>query len=222
VAKAGAAVSSLAIGAGDGWATPTAGNLLAATANGDNLVSTPGGWTAGPSVVDDNAIYLFWKIAAGTESTVTLTEGGATDMISTVCEYSGATATPLDVSNTSTITVTEGTTTTNTSVTTTAANDLVIAVAGVYRFTATSSASAPSWTNSFANQLSQTVTGATNRGATFLAELTAGAAGAYATSASWTGSMTCRQELVIAFKASATTAAEPVIRRRPHRGLTMR
>ncbi len=222
MAKAGAAVSSLAIGSGDGWAAPTAGNLLVATANGDNLVSTPSGWTAGPSVIDDNAIYLFWKIAAGTESPVTLTEGGATDMIATVCEYSGATATPFDASNSSTITVTEGTTTTNTSVTTTAPGDLVIGAAGLYRFTDAFSASSPSWTNSFTNQLSQTVSGATNRGATFLAELTAGAAGAYSTSASWTGSMTCRQQLMIAFKAATVTATAPVFPRRPARGLYMR
>src|SRR5688572_18916593 len=113
VSKAAAAVTSLAIGSGDGWSTPTSGNLLVATANGDNIVSTPSGWTAGPSVVDDNAGYLFWKISAGTESTVTLNEGGTTDMIATVCEYSGNTATPVDASNSSTITVTEGTTTTN-------------------------------------------------------------------------------------------------------------
>lgn len=218
--KSGAAVSSLTFnnsGGSDTWVAPTANNLLVATVNGDNLVTTPSGWTAGPSVVDDNAGYMFWKVAAGTESTVTLTEGGSTDMMATLCEYSGLTGTPFDVSNSSTITVTEGTVTTNTSVTTNQPGDLVIAAACIYRFTATSSASAPSWTNSFVNQLSPTVSGTANRGAIFLAELVVGAAGTYATSASWTGSMTCRHQLMIGFKASAAASTPPILVMAPRR-----
>lgn len=42
----GANAASISIGAGDGWATPTSGNLLVVTANSDATVSITGTWTA--------------------------------------------------------------------------------------------------------------------------------------------------------------------------------
>lgn len=211
-AKTGTAVTTLSIASGDGWATPTTGNLLVVTTNLDVTMTTPSGWTAGPSVVNDNAGYLFYKISAGTESTITNTFA-STNVVMTACEYAGATATPFDVQNTSAAGAggVLGTTTTSTSVTTTAAGDLVIAVGALYRFAfGTTGGPAPtgvSWTNSFANQLDADVAPSTTRHAhTFYAELTAGAAGAYATAASWTNQMHARQELVIAFKAAAVAA----------------
>lgn len=213
------------IGAGQGWATPTAGNLLVITLNIDVTMSTPSTWTAGPSVVDDNAAYLFYKVSAGNESTIAPTYA-STNAVITACEYSGATATPFDVQNSSTIAATPGTTTTSVSLTTTAAGDLVFAAACLYDFNAAfqPAPTAPSWTNSFANVLNQDVNPSAARHAcTLVAELTAGAAGAYATAASWSSaSMEARHQLSIAFKAAAVTAAEPLIRRRPHRGLYMR
>jgi hypothetical protein len=202
--KGATSVASLSIGSGDGWATPTSGNLLVLTANSDATVSTPSGWTAGPSVVDGNGAYIFHKISAGTESTVTITPGAAANTVMTACEYSGNTASPFDVSNTSTIAGSAGTSTTAVSVTTTATGDLIIAAALLHSAVGSNPAS-PAWTNSFVNQLSQNSGPTTPTVDTFYAELIAGAAGAYSTSCSWTNSENDRQELVIAFTAAAVT-----------------
>lgn len=204
------ATTSGAVGAGAGWSAPTAGNLLVAVYNLDVTMATPAGWAAGPSVVDDNAAYLFYKIATGTETTISATFA-STNCVTTACEYAGATATPFDAQNSSTITGSPGLTTTAAGVTTTVAGDLVIAAATLYDFNLAFQAApaSPSWTNGFTNVLSQNVNpSAARHGHTFLAELTAGAAGAYSTAATWTtGSMEARHQLIIGFKAAATVAA---------------
>jgi hypothetical protein len=195
------------VGAGQGWVTPTVGNLLIATWNLDVTMTTPSGWMAGPSIVDDNAPYMFWKISDGTESTVSATFA-STNPVTTACEYSGASTTPFDVQNSSTVTNTPGSSTTSTGVTTTAAGDLVFAMAGLADFNAAFQAAptAPSWTNSFVNVLSQNVGPSTAKHLnTYIGELVVGAAGAYSTACSWsTASMEDRHLLVIAFKAAAT------------------
>src|SRR5205814_2338557 len=120
----------------------------------------------------------------------------------TACEYSGNTATPSDVSNSSTISGVNGTTTTSVSVTTTADSDLVVAAALLHSNTIATNPASPTWTNSFVNQLAASSAGALSaRCTTFYAELMpAGVAGAVSTSASWTNAVSDRQELVIAFK----------------------
>jgi hypothetical protein len=208
----GTSGASVAIGAGDGWATPTSGNLLVVTANSDATVTITNigtAWTAGPSVVDGNGTYFWWKISQGTESTITCTPSVSDTICITACEYSGNAASPLDASNSSTIAGTSGTTTTSTSVTTTAAGDLIVAAACLHIGGAGSGTNtAPSWTNSFVNQLTATSGGSTSVDVTtFYAELVAGAAGAYSTSASWTGNAADRQQLIVAFTAAATAAS---------------
>jgi len=176
---------------------------------------TPAGYSAGPSVVDDNAGYMFYKVAAGTESTVSLTFG-STAAILTAASYTGTAAVPFDASNTSSIVQVHGTTTTSTSVTTTAAGDLIVAVATLYDFqTPVGAPTSPSWTNSFVNTLDSDVNPNTGlHGHTFYGELIAGAAGAYSTSCSWTTQMEERQQLIAAFKAAAVSAAaSPPFRR---------
>jgi len=205
----GANAASISIGAGDGWATPTTGNLLVVSANSDATVTITGTWTAGPSVVDGNGTYIWYRISDGTESTVTCTPSVSDTIAITACEYSGNTATPFDVSNTSTIAGSAGTTTTAVSVTTTADADLVIAAACTHTPGSTAPTS-PSWTNSFVNQLTATSGGSLAiETVTFYAELIAGTAGVYSTSASWTNDASDRQELVIAFKAATATPDSP-------------
>lgn len=208
IAKASTAGTST-IDSGTGWATPTAGNLIVVTANSDATVTmTSSGYTAGPSVVDNNAVYAWYKVAAGTETSVVVTLGASTEIVHTACEYSGLTASPFDVSNTSTIPNTDGSSTTSVSVTTTADGDLVIALAGLADFSGSgANPTSPSWTNSFTNQITSVSTGAIGvRCNSFYSELIAGAAGAVSTSCSWTNSAFKRQQLVLAFKAAATTS----------------
>jgi hypothetical protein len=206
--KGAASVTTLSIGSGDGWATPTSGNLLVVTANSDATVSTPSGWTAGPSVVDGNGAYIFYKISAGTESTVTITPGASANTAMTVAEYSGNAASPFDTSNTSTIAGSSGNTTTSVSVTTAQSGDLIIAAALIHSAIGANPTS-PTWTNSFVNQISASSGATVPTCDSFVAELIAGAAGAYSTAASWTNNANDRQELVIAFTAATTAAFAP-------------
>lgn len=199
----GANAASISIGAGDGWATPSTGNLLVVSANSDALVSITGTWTAGPSVIDGNGTYIWYRISDGTESTITCTPSVSDTICITAAEYSGNTASPFDVSNSSTIASSNGTTTTSVSVTTTAAGDLIIAAACLHSG-GTPQPTSPTWTNSFVNQLTAASGGTTSADVvTFYAELVVGAGGSYSTSASWTNGCGDRQELVIAFKAAA-------------------
>lgn len=212
VGKGGTTVSSLAIGSGDGWATPTAGNLLVASGNSDATVTmTTAGFTAGPSIVDGNGAYTWYKLAAGTESTVTITPGATVDTVLTVCEYSGVLNATPDVTNSSTIAGVSGTTTTAASITTTAAADLIIAFALVHSYA--TNPTGPSWTNSFTNVLSpNSGTTSAARCITFVAELLpAGAAGSYSTVASWTNAANDRQHIILAFKAAAAAPARPAL-----------
>ena len=80
--------------------TPTAGNLLIAAVGADsrNGVNAISGWT---SVVNDIPtggieLELFYKVSAGTEGLVSVTNGIPTSMTLAIYEYSGTSATPLD------------------------------------------------------------------------------------------------------------------------------
>lgn len=232
----GARAASVAIGSGDGWSAPTAGNLLVFSANSDALVTLTGAgtFTNGPSVIDGNGTYVWWKIATGAETTITGTPStNPDDIVLSACEYAGNTATPFDVQNSSTIAGTPGgVTTTSTSVTTTGVDDLILAFGCIHAANSTTANPvAPVWTGGLTNVLSTfsqaaTFTSATQACHTFVGELLAsGAAGAHAQAVSWEPALgySDRQELVIAFKAAAGAAAgELVIPRRPSRGLIMR
>lgn len=208
--------ASVAVGSTQGWAAPAAGNLLVAWANADVTITTPTGFTAGPSVVDNNGVYFWYKaVAAGTETSVSFPFGASTSPGTVgLMEYSGLAATPFDVQNSSTIASTAGTTTTAVSVTGTGTSgDLVIAIAGLHATTATFPTS-PVWTNSFVNRQGPVNAGAVNSGTaccSFVGDFQSSAAGAVSTACSWTNSINDRQELVIAFKlaAGAAPAAAP-------------
>jgi hypothetical protein len=217
----GASGASVSIGAGDGWATATAGNLLVISANSDALVTlnAPTGVTAGPSVVDGNGTYTWYKIAAGTETAITASPSVSDDITLTVCEYSGA-ALPIDGSNSSTNAGSPGgTSTTSTSVTATAAADLVIAFALIHTRNTASIATGPSWTNSFVNVMDgNSGGGSVTLCQTFVGELLpAGAAGSVSTVCSWTNGYSDRQQVILAFTAAAAAAELPILVMAPRR-----
>lgn len=203
----GANAASVTIGSGDGWSAPTAGNYIIVSANSDATVSTPtgaGSWTAGPSVVDGNGTYTWYKVATGTETSITFSPSVSDKIAVTAHEVSGLSA--FDVSNSSTIAAVSGNATTSTSVTTTQAGDYVIAFALLHGTLGGTIAvpTSPTWTNSFVNQLTASTAGTADADCfTFVGELTVGAAGSYSTSCSWTNNRADRQEIVLAFKASA-------------------
>jgi len=217
------ATLTVTLGAG-----PTQGNLLVAWANSDSTVTIGGtGWSAGPSIIDGNGAYTWYKLAGPAEpGSVTFTPGGGADYIGAgLIEYSGAfasAAASLDqstsVAHTAAATFTTGTA----SVTPTTWNDLVIAVACLHQYaTATADPTAPAWTGGLANLQSQASTGFTGHSTyTFYADLTDTGQGAATVSANCTWATTQTdnaQLLVLAFQspgkditlgaAASTTAA---------------
>lgn len=203
--------TAIVIGSGQGWSTPTSGNVLVAWYSGDNTCSTPTGFTAGSSVVDNNAVYLFYKASNGTESSVTFTQGGSTDGACGLIEYSGVTASPFDTQVASGASTTNGTSIAAVSVTNTGADgDIHVAVAGLGETGAASAPASPVWTNSFTNI--QTVTSGTPNTASFsmafVAEFQNTAAATVSTGVSWTNQIACRQLLLISFKLAAGAAAQ--------------
>lgn len=195
-------------------AAPTAGNLLIAVANADATVTHDGsGWTAGPSIIDGNGAYLWWKVAGASEpATVTFTPSVSDYITAGLLEYSGNAASPFDVSGTSTHSGSATNTTDPASMTTTTDHDLGIAVGLLHQSRAipTVAPTAPVWSGS------TTWTGVQSAGAvsgsnvtvwTFVADsLDLGTAGAASASVAWsTVSWPDAQQFVIAFKPSPTT-----------------
>lgn len=209
----GAVGTSVSIGSGDGWVAPAAGNLLVFSANSDATVTLSGAGTVstGPTIIDGNGAYTWYKVSAtGSETTITATPSVSDDIVLSVCEYSGVSA--FDVQNSSTIASTTGTTTTAAAVTTTAAADLIVTFALLHGNTGGGNPASPSWSNSFVNQLTGLSSAASvgSQCNTFVGELLpAGAAGSYSTACTWTGPMSDRQHIILAFKAAAGAANPP-------------
>lgn len=89
--------ATITIDSGDGWATPGAGNLLVAwwsvRSGTANTLQTPAGWTAHPTGPVDAGVDrggMFYKVADGTESSITFTLTGGTRHILTIAEYPGS------------------------------------------------------------------------------------------------------------------------------------
>src|SRR6187402_1779411 len=67
----------------------TAGNLLVAAACSDATLTGPSGFSLGEDAVDAQGAYIWWKTAAGGETTLTVTPGVSRPVALVVAEYSG-------------------------------------------------------------------------------------------------------------------------------------
>lgn len=199
--------ASVSIGAADGWSAPTTGNLLVISANSDALVTLSGAGTVlnGPSIIDGNGTYTWYKTATGAETTITGTPSVSDHITLTVCEYSGTDASLFDAQNSSTVSAGGAFVTVAASVSSTAAADLIVGFALIHSYAGAQPAT-PSWSNSFASALSGNSGGLTSAATTtFVGELLpAGAAGSYSTVCTWTAATASdRQHIILAFKAAA-------------------
>lgn len=110
--------------------TPIQGNLMILCVVSDDAVtSTPAGWTAVNNASGFCDIFMYWKIAGASESsTISVTINSSDCCILFAYEYSGLTT--LDKTNAATGQGGSNTINTGTTATTTAANELVIALVG--------------------------------------------------------------------------------------------
>lgn len=190
-------------------ATPMPGNLLVCWwVSGSGATLTSSGWTAGPRVDANVGSASYYKIAGSSEAkTVTFTQG-TNDIAAGFIEYAGNLPSPFDTSNTSSVFGDNGAlSVTSASVTTTAANDLIVAVASLRASVTAGYPTSPAWTAGLTNVLAQGDGQSSASNVTVYGfygdNLDAGAAGAKAIQASWSKTQfKQRTELVMAFKAA--------------------
>lgn len=201
----GASAASLTVTLG---ATPTTGNLLVAWANSNATVTIgSAGWAAGPSVIDGNGAYLWWKVAGASEpSSVTFTPSVSDSTSAGLLEYSGNTASPLDAASSSTHSGSAVSSTTAVTVTATAAHELGIAAGLLHSSSPAATApTAPTWTNGWSNIQSQGAVTGSYVVYSFIGDnLDLGTAGSVSTAVSWsTNTWLDAQELLMTFTAAA-------------------
>lgn len=151
--------SSHTINSGNGWAAPVAGHVIILCIVSDTTINdaslTGAGWTQVNNAVDNSGTYMYWKVSAGTETSVTVNLTGGASCNLALAEVSGVTTLDKTAAATGQGTTTIGT---GTTAATTAANELIMALAGI----APGGAAPPtvsSWNNSFVSQESGTNTG---------------------------------------------------------------
>lgn len=178
----------------------TAGNLLICSLYaivGQASVTGPSGFTAAKQEdfsAGAQSVSIFYKVADGTETTITSTGTAATQMRTHIYEYTGnANPVVVDQTNGNTSGVTSVTTIASGNITTTNASDLLFVALGTG-----GSTSAYSFTNSF-NTRQSDVSASRLCDADQIVAVT----GTYGTTASWTTSV--RAGIAIAgFQAAAT------------------
>ena len=138
-------------------ATPTAGNLLLCAVNCENTVATPAGWTSLVSDVTGSGMYLFGKIADGTETTtLPLTSPVASAFAAGTAEYSGQAAGTISSLLDGFDTLSGGATISE-NIGTAQAVDLLIAVGGFYgTATSTITTTGPGWVEQMDRTTSRT------------------------------------------------------------------
>jgi len=206
--NANGASLTVTLGAG-----PAVGNLLISWANSNATVTIGGtGWTAGPSVIDGNGAYFWWKVAGASEPAgVTFTPSVSDSICAGLLEYSGNVAAPLDASSSSTHSGSAVSSTTAVSVTTATAHGLGIAAGLLHNSSPSATApAAPAWTGGFSNVQSAGAVPGSYIVYTFVGDnLDLGAAGLISTAVSWsTNTWLDAQELLMTFTAAATPAGQ--------------
>ena len=186
---------------------PTAGNLLIAVFGEDvnNTINVPAGWASAVTYSHAPGGAIFYKIAAGTESTVTVTTTGglgAYGMGLQLYEYSGMAATsPLDAAAAAKSGT--GTALTSNNVTTNQACDLLISGADI------NTSATFTWGSSFTEKFDFR-SGGNNVRSFSGADRFVTSAGIYSASATASGSAAWSM-LLAAFKAATPLGASPQV-----------
>lgn len=172
-------------------------------ANSDATLSTPSGFTLVTSKVAAAGLYLWYKIAAGGETTFSTNPSVSDTVAMAALEYTGIAASPVDVTaSDSSIGSTVGPVTAGATAATAQASELVIAVTGPHSFSDSVVPNSPTYTNSYVNRVDTATTHATNavNAGLFVAEKVVSATGAQSTSVSWTNSANDWGALIATFK----------------------
>lgn len=184
----------------------SAGNLIVGLGVSDATLTTSGitGLATAAFAVNVNGVYVWWKIAAGGETTLTLTPSVSDTVCAGLLEYSGiAAASPVDVTKTANGTgSTVGPVSAGSTDATAQAVELIIALTGLASFSAGNPPGSPNWSGGYTGRLAGATTfatGAQNQ-ALFAADLITSSTGAQTTDVTWTNSANAWAAILVAFK----------------------
>lgn len=129
----------------------TAGNLLLLTVGADDYAAAPpSGWTQSTGTSQQTFLghYLWWKVAAGGETSVSYTIGSASPSCWVTAEVSGLTASPYNTSN-GQLTASATASYTTPSITPTAGDRFLVGTIGFSCHSSNSFTGIDTWLNSF-------------------------------------------------------------------------
>lgn len=183
----------------------TAGNLIVVAGNSDATLTGFSGSSVAASAINAQGCYLFYKVAAGGETTLTITPSVARPIALVAAEYSGVvTSSPADqtVTATGAGSTTTGPVSAGTTGTTVQASELVLAVTGPHGYPNTNLASSPVWSGGYTSRGQAASAFGTNsrNSAVFLGELVVSAVGTQTTSTTWTNGASDWGAIIATFK----------------------
>jgi hypothetical protein len=183
----------------------SAGDLLVLGISSDTTVSTPSGWSLATSDVGNLGAYIFYKTAAGGETSVAVATSGNFATALGYARYSGASASPLDATAAGRNVVSGNTTPTATTGTLAATGELSIAAACLGGLQ-TGTQTGITWSTGYTNRIDQTSggTGSSDQHV-FIADNRNAGTSAESPSASWTGNTNNQTLLVATFLSAGGT-----------------
>jgi hypothetical protein len=194
---------------------PTSGNLVVLCFAADDYNGTPDtGWTqsTGMEQQGNNGGYIWWRISTGTNS-FPYTIGSATNSAWVLAEFSGAHATPYDISS-GQFANSGGSNYTTPSITPTSGARVLVAAITASNSGGDMSADMTTWLSSFTHIRSSGPASATGTrdavGAAYLL-VTANGSTAYSSGASYPYTILSKDGLIISFKDAGGAAATSLV-----------
>lgn len=181
----------------------SAGDLLIIGISSDTTVSTPSGYTADKSDVANIGAYAFRKVAAGGETSVTITTSGNFPTALGYRRYSGATGTPFDVAAAAHNLSGASTTPAATTATLAGTGELSVALGCLGNLGGTTPVT-PVWSSGYTNRVDVNTagTGSTDQHL-FLADNQNAGTAAESPNVSWTNASGNQTMIVVTYKPSA-------------------
>lgn len=195
-------------------AATTGTTLVMIVASDDYIGATPSGWTESTGCRQEvfHGAYLFWKIAAGGETSQNYTIGSATGSVWITAEISGLDASPYDISAGQSNGGGAPVATYTTPAITPSTGDryLIAVIVGSY----TSSATLSTWLNSFTEQRDVTSTAPSTKDQAGYADLavTGNGVTTYSSGATYSAARDSQSGIIISFKVAAGGGPAPTKR----------
>ena len=182
---------------------PTPGNTLIVAANSNDPLNAPPQYTLAETQTGNQYLYLWYKVADGTETSVTVTAPTATCFAIAFAEYCGiGPVIPVDVSASATRGTAGHTQTTGTTTTTATPTELVVCVVGPHSYIAASPPTSPSWSGGVTQRqlAATTYSTASMNSAIILGDVVTTSTGTQGSTCTWTNDTSHAGGIVVTFR----------------------